>query len=159
MSGASIPALSQLADDEANFIYNAEILQLPVRKAAELAGMPASKIYDEHIKSLRELVRAELNSQVNISREDVVRGMSEAVNRARLLGEPMTEIIGWEKIAKLLGYDAPQKIEITSHSTMEVIQNNLRGLSDAELTKFLGAGNVIDADFYEIPAQKLISQG
>lgn len=159
MTGASIPALSQLSDDEANFVYNVEILQLPTRKAAELAGMPAYKIYDDHIKSLRELVRAELNSQVNISREDVVRGMSEAVNRARLLGEPMTEIIGWEKIAKLLGYDAPQKIEITSHSTMEVIQNNLRGLSDAELTKFLGAGNVIDVDFYEIPAQKLISQG
>ena len=40
-----IPAsFSHLTPDEAEFVYNVEILGLPVRKAANLAGMSATKI-------------------------------------------------------------------------------------------------------------------
>lgn len=153
MNALSLPH-SNLTDDEANFVYNVEILELPTRKAAELAGMPASKIYADHVKQARDIVRAEINAGYNISKADVVRGYRDAVDRARLLGEPMTELVGWEKIAKILGYDTPQKIDINISSTIEVVQSNLRSMSDQDLSKLVGANDVIDAEFYEVTPKK-----
>lgn len=152
MSAIEIEALKELADDEANFVYNVEVLELPTKKAAELAGMEAHKIYAAHVKQAREIVRAELNSRVNITKEDVIRGMAEAVNRARLLGEPMTEIIGWEKIAKIMGYEQPQKHEVNLTASIGALQSTMRSLSDSELSKLVHADNVIDAEFYLVQA-------
>lgn len=150
MSALEIEALSTLADDEANFVYNVEILNLPTKKAADLAGMPASKIYAPHVKQARDLVRAELNSRVNISKDDVVRGMRDAIGRAQILGEPMTEIVGWEKIAKLLGYEAPQKHDVNVTATIEALQGNLKSLPDSELSKLVNANDIIDVEFYTV---------
>lgn len=152
MSAIEIEALKELADDEANFVYNVEVLELPTKKAAELAGMDAHKIYAAHVKQAREIVRSELNSRVNITKEDVIRGMAEAVNRARLLGEPMTEIIGWEKIAKIMGYEQPQKHEVNLTASINALQSTMRTLSDGELSKLVHADNVIDAEFYLVQA-------
>lgn len=66
----------------------------------------------------------------------------------------MTELVGWEKIAKILGYDTPQKIDINISSTIEVVQSNLRSMSDQDLSKLVGANDVIDAEFYEVTPKK-----
>jgi hypothetical protein len=150
VSALEIEALSTLADDEANFVYNVEILNLPTKKAADLAGMEAHKIYAPHVKQAREVVRAELNSRVNISKDDVVRGMRDAIGRAQILGEPMTEIVGWEKIAKLLGYEAPQKHDVNVTATIEALQGNLKSLPDSELSKLVNASDIIDVEFYVV---------
>lgn len=142
--------MSQLTDDEANFVYNVEVLELPTKKAASLAGMDASKIYAGHIKQARDLVRAELNSRINLSKEDVIRGMHDAIGRARIMSEPMTEIVGWEKIAKLMGYEAPQKHEVNVTATIQALQSNLKSLPDSELSKLVDANGVIDAEFYMV---------
>ena len=152
MSALEIEALKTLADDEASFVYNVEVLGLPTKKSADLAGMEAHKIYAPHIKQAREIVCAELNSRVNLSKEDVIRGMHDAVGRARILGEPMTEIVGWEKIAKLLGYEAPQKHEVNVTATIEAMQGSLKSLPDSELSKLVNAGDIIDAEFYLVNA-------
>lgn len=152
MSGNDIATLLPpgMTEDEANFLYNVEVLGLPARKAASMAGMPVTKISAPHIIQSRELVKKSMRGAMQITKEDVVYGMSDAIYRAKLLCEPMTEIIGWEKIAKLLGYDQPQKIDINIHASIEVQQQQVRGMSDAELIKHLGAGAIIDAEFYEL---------
>lgn len=143
------PALpSHLTNEEAQFVYNVEVLGLPARKAADMAGMPAAKMSAPHILQARELAKRDLRGSVALTKEDVVHGMHEAIGRAKILAEPMTEIIGWEKIAKLLGYDTPQKIDVNIHASLEVLQSHVRGMSDEELAKLLGANSVIDGDFY-----------
>jgi hypothetical protein len=149
-----LPAFSGLTQDEALFVYNVECLQLPVKKAAQLAEMSLTKINKPHIMQARELAKRELRGNVNFTKEDVIHGIHDAVGRARILAEPMTEIIGWEKIAKLLGYDQPTKIDINISQSVEALQKNIRGFDDATLVKALGADSIIDAEFYEIQDRK-----
>lgn len=139
-----------LTEDEVNFVYNVEILGLPARKAASMAGMPPGKIAAPHIIQSRELAKRALRGVLQITREDVVHGYMEAVGMAKQLADPLTMIVGWEKTAKLLGLEAPQRVDINVTASVEVAQTRVKTMSDAELAQALGADRVIDAEFYEV---------
>ena len=137
-----------LTSEEANFVYNTEVLNLPARTAARMAGMPVSKIAAPHIIQAREVAKKALQGHLAITKEDIVHGYKEAIDMAKILAEPMTMIVGWEKVAKILGHDQPQRVDINIHASVEVQKNVIRALSDDELVRQLGADNVIDAEFY-----------
>jgi hypothetical protein len=60
--------------------------------------------------------------------------------------------MGWEKIAKIAGLDAPQRIDVNVTASMTVLKQHVRALPDAELARLVGGtGSVIDADFYPVP--------
>ena len=141
---------TQLTSEEENYVYNVEVLGLPAKKSAMLAGMPVGSLNSPHIIQAREAVKRELRGALQITKEDVVHGYREAIDRARILSEPMTEIVGWEKISKILGYDTPQKVDVNITASLENMKDYVRTLSDSDLTKMLGAGGVIDADFYVV---------
>jgi len=138
-----------LTSEEANFVYNVEVLNLPARTAAKMAGMPPTKVVARHIVQARELARRAMQGHLAITKEDVVHGYKDAVDMARVLAEPLTMLVGWEKIAKILGYDQPQRVDININASVEVQKNVVKSMSDEELVRQLGAGNVIDAEFYE----------
>lgn len=140
-----------LEQEEAEFIYNVEVLDLPTKKAAQLAGLPYGRTQQPHIAQARELVRREIRGNLNVTKEDATFGLKEAIGRARALAEPMTEIAGWDRLIKLHGLDAPQRVDINITASIEVAQRQVRGMTDAELVKSLGAGAVIDAEFYQVP--------
>lgn len=147
---AGIPSLSGLSAEESQFVYNCEVLGLPARKAASMAGLPPTMISKPHLQQARELLKREVRGAVNITKEDVVHGMREAVDRARLLAEPMTEIVGWEKISKLLGYDSPQKVDINITATIDVLKTHVQTMDDAALAELIGSRDVIDGAFYRL---------
>lgn len=149
-------ATSHLDESEANFVYNVEVLGLPVRKAANLAGMNPTKVSAPHIAQARELLKREMRGAMAITKEDVVHGYQEAIHMAKCLADPLTMIVGWEKTAKILGYDQPQKIDVNITASVEVQQKLVKSMSDAELIKSLGAGAIIDAEFVEIGSQAQI---
>lgn len=142
-------ATTGLTNEEAEFVYSVEVLGLPVRKAAQLANMSLGSIGKPHIAQAREVTKRQIRGSMQITREDITFRMLEAIDRARILGEPMTEIVGLDKVAKLNGLDAPQRVDINLRASIEVVQANVRSLSDTELVELLGAGDVIDAEFYE----------
>lgn len=139
-----------LTNEESEFIYNAEILGMPARVAAKRAGLPSAKIVAPHIVQSRDIVRRAVRSTLNISKQDIVNGYQEAVWMAKQQGDALTMMIGWEKTAKILGLEQPTRVDINIHASVEVLQRNARDLSDNELIESLGAGNVIDAEFYEV---------
>jgi hypothetical protein len=148
-ASAQLP-ISGLASEEANFVYNVEVLGLPVKKAASMAGMPLGRLNAPHIIQAREITKRELRGALAITKEDVVFGMTDAIGRARLLAEPLTEIVGWEKVAKILGLAEPQKIDINISASLEVQQKQVKGMTDQELVQMLGAEGIIDAEFYDV---------
>lgn len=139
-----------LTDDEANFVYNVEVLDLPVKKAAQLAGVPASKAVAPHIVQAREIVRNKLRGDLSVTKEDATYGIKEAINRAKIIGDPMVEIAGWDRLIKLHGLDAPQKVDINIKASIDVLSKQVRSMSDSELVKALGVDSIIDAEFYEV---------
>jgi hypothetical protein len=150
VNALSAESLSTLTDVEANFVYNAEVLMLPARKAAEMAGLPFSQIYADHIKQARELVKSEVNQAINLTKADVAQGIYDAIGRAKIIGEPMTEIVGWRDLAKLLGHDTPAKVDINITASIDVVRSQLRQLPDHELSELAGANGIIDAEFYMV---------
>ena len=141
------PGLEQA---EAEFVYNVEVLDLPANKAAQLSGLPYSAVHRPHVIQARELVRKDLRGNLQVTKEDATFGLKDAIHRAKLLAEPMTEIAGWDRLIKLHGLDAPQRVDINITASIEVAQRQVRTMSDAELVKSLGANSVIDAEFYEV---------
>lgn len=145
---ANLPA--GLEQAEAEFVYNVEVLDLPLKKAAQLAGLPLGQTGKPHIAQAREMVRRELRGNLQVTKEDATHGLKEAIRRAVLLGEPMTEIAGWDRLIRLHGLNEPERIDINLKASIEVAQKHVRHMSDADLVRALGAGGVIDAEFYEV---------
>lgn len=143
-----------LTQPEAEFVWNVEVLGLPVRKAASLAGLPPGSMAAPHLQQARELLKREVRGSMAITKEDVLFGIREAIDRARILADPETEIKGWTQVSKMMGFDAPAKVDVNITSSIEVLKGHVRGMSDADLAKALGADHIIDADFYEVGSEK-----
>lgn len=143
---------SHLTQEEAQLVYNIEVLGLPLKRAAELAGIGLSTAYQPHIVQARDIMRKEVQERVRLTKEDVVFGVHDAIGRARVLAEPATEIRGWEVISKMLGYDAPTKVEIDVHHTESIaaVRDHVRQLPESELLRLADAASIIDADFTEV---------
>ena len=65
-------------------------------------------------------------------------------------GKPATEIIGLKEVAKLLGYDSPQKIDINITASLQSLKEHIGSMDDEALAQLAGADRVLDADFYRI---------
>lgn len=106
--------------------------------AAKIAGYSDNKISgtqvarSERVQSVLDEARQALANVTNIRKQDVLEGILSAVDRAKMLGEPATEIRGWTEIGKMLGYYAPEvkRIEI---SDVNRLKGKLEALSDEEL--------------------------
>ena len=114
-----------------------------------MADMPIARMTAPHILQARELTKRELRGAMAITKDDVVHGMHEATMQAKMMGDALTTLIGWEKLAKILGYDQPVKIDINVSASLEVQQKLVKEMTDEELVKMLGADNIIDGEFYE----------
>jgi hypothetical protein len=141
---------SHLDEADANFVYNLEVLGMPVKAAAKLAGVSVGRALQPIVVEARQRLKEELRGVTAITKEDVVYGIREAIDRARIFAEPMTEIVGWEKLAKLLGFNEPEKVDINLKASIEVVQKNMKTIPTPDLVKLLGAGNVIDVEFYDV---------
>lgn len=92
--------------------------------------------------------RAELSSALQITRADAIEGMQDAVNMAKLAGDPMSMIRGWSEIAKMLGLYAPEVKKLELSMTARNLQSKYEAMSDEELLAIAeGRTNVIDGTF------------
>ena len=110
----------------------------PVR-AAELAGFaqPDSMAFklntSEKVQLAIRSAREELSSAAQISRADVIDGIMEAINLARLAAEPATMIKGWTEVGKILGHYAPDVKRIEMNIGQKRLQSKYEAMSDADL--------------------------
>ena len=110
-------------------------------------GRPSPSLVEKSVnvqRALRE-ARDELSSAAQVSRADVIDGMMEAINMARLAADPATMVKGWSEVAKILGHYAPEvkKVEITDNQKR--IQHKFTSMSDEELLR------AIEGDFEVVP--------
>ena len=79
-------------------------------------------------------------ARLRIRREDVLAGLLEAVDQARVQGDPAAMISGWKEIGRMQGYYAPDRVKAEVAVTGNVDMDRLTRLSDAELLKIIAAG-------------------
>jgi transposase len=95
-----------------------------------------------YIKDLQEAHAKRLN----VKREQVIEGLLEAIEHAKMMNEPATEMRGWEAIAKMQGYNAPERrIHDLSEDAKRMV-DQMRGMDDDEIAKMAGMGDVIELE-------------
>ena len=138
-----------LTHEETEYVYNVEVLGLPVKKAARLAGMDLRRINADHVMAARTQVRDSFSRAQSITKESVTNMLMEAIDRAKTLAEPMTEIAGIDRLIKLHGLDE-KKPDPNINVTINVMRDQVSRMSDRELVESLGVGNIVDGDFYVV---------
>ena len=79
-------------------------------------------------------------TRLSLRREDVLAGLLEAVDQARVQGEPMGMIAGLRELAKLMGLYPDSRARVDMAVAVGVNMERLNRLSDAELLKIIAAG-------------------
>lgn len=95
------------------------------------------------VKNALQEARSELESVTTIRRVDVLDGLMDSIEMARILGEPSSMISGWKEIAKIMGYYAPETKRIELSTEQAGVQKKLEMLSDAELLGMLQKRSLI----------------
>jgi len=88
-----------------------------------------------------------------LSPMDVIEGLRVAIDQAKILADPMSQIAGWREIGKMCGFYEPEKkiIEVSDKSKRKFA--DIQRMSDEELMKVLDEeGDVLDVAFTEQPS-------
>jgi hypothetical protein len=141
---------SALTQEEAEFVYNCEVLGLPAKKAAGMAGLAMGNIGKPHLLQAREVLKKEMQARLKISKEDLVNIGMDAIDMARMMSDPETMIKGVAQVSKMMGFDAPQQVNVNHSASVEVLRDHVRNMTDEEIARELGSDTIIDGDFYEI---------
>ena len=93
-------------------------------------------------------VRAETAEAVNITKEDVVRGLKAAADLAATMADPQSMVRAWAEIGKMLGHYAPETKKHI-HELKNPTEESVKGLPDAQL-HLLAHGRVIEGEFERV---------
>jgi phage terminase small subunit len=83
---------------------------------------------------------AEVAANAQLAREAVLRGLLAAIDLARCQGNPAAMIAGWREIAKMCGYYAQERKQITLSGDGHRLRTKLEAMSDAELSAIARVG-------------------
>jgi len=96
------------------------------RSARQIATRLLSKA---DIRVLVQKKQKETEERLQITRDDVIRGLLRAVEEAKEAGSPQGQINAWREIGKMMGYyDQP-----APPAPQDLTEEQVRALSDAEL--------------------------
>jgi phage terminase small subunit len=120
-------------------------------EAARIAGYHPSNVDNvmrqEEVQVYLEEARGQIEDVSTLRRVDVLNIFMEAIDMARTLADPSQMINGADKVAKMMGYYAPETLKLEVEQNSKSLSNKFRQLSDAELYEIAaGRAKVIDGE-------------
>lgn len=83
-----------------------------------------------------------------MTKKKVIDGFLEAIDMARIKGDPMSMISGWREIGKMCGFYEPSKTQIEISMNGQLLLHKLNTMSDEELLKLAeGDQTVLEGEF------------
>lgn len=143
-----------LSPRERRFLDNMRAGMDP-RPAAQAAGWADPKTALWRLEH-RPLVQQELGKiyaaarrKANITRDQVLQGFKDAIDDAKLAGDPATQIKGWTEIGKMCGFYAPEEKKVTVDIQATELAKQIDSLSTEELLRLAKQDSleVIEAEF------------
>ena len=129
-----------------------------IRTAAKLAGYTTNggEVWrttgNPDFVALVKKLQKKNEHMADISRKRVLDGFLEAIEQAKMLAEPMTQIAGWRELAKMCGYYAPEVKTLNVNVTSQRLLTQLETLSDKDLLELIEQ----DAEVIEGEARELL---
>lgn len=87
----------------------------------------------EAVRQALQSARSELSSAAQMKRADVLLIFLDAVELARIAGDPTAMVAGAREIGKMLGLYAPEKKEVELTMGQARLRTQYEGMSDEEL--------------------------
>lgn len=119
---------------EEKFVENVVLYGMTAAAAARHAQCQPTVAYKPTVIAAIAAMRAENAAKMEVTRDKVLNGLQDAIERARVMGEPLTEIAGWREVAKVAGlYDSkPAGKDLTDKQ--KHFLDKISEMSDEELT-------------------------
>ena len=128
---------------------------LPKAAALARAGYTPStdvrKMIDDNpnMRNYANYLQEQERKKWSVTREQVTQGMMEAINDAKVLEEPNTQINGWRELGRLHGLYAPEEKKVTLSAEKSERLRQIEEASDEALLDMAEAP-VIEGDFEQI---------
>jgi len=139
-----------------NLYVQARASGMPHSASLAAAGLSHSGQRTEKMMLARPAVAAALEAeqkkfqqQCKYKRDDVLNGLSEAIEQAKMQADPTAQIAGWREIAKICGFYAPETKKIELGGSARRLLARFESLSDDELLQ-IAEGDVIDGEFTDV---------
>lgn len=119
-------------------------LGIPQERAAEDAGLTwkQAQLFEKgpvfEVLYRKEVAKAD--QRFTFSLNEVLKGLSEAVELAKAVSEPASMVAAWREIAKIMGYYAPERKLVHLTAEGNITMTTMRQLSDEELLKLASQG-------------------
>ena len=144
----------ELSKQQAIFVAARE-RGIPRRESAIMAGykvdksgkVPAQIEAGKAVQDALTRARAEMQAKTGITKEEVLQGLKDAAEMARVMADPQAMVRAFSELGKMLGFYEPEK-KVVQHEMGKQTMEALRMLSDEELLK-LAKGRVIEGEVLE----------
>lgn len=103
--------------------------------------------FQHHLEELRR----ETSELITVTKPKIVEMFMEAIQEAKLMSDPSTQIKGLREVGLMLGFYAPEERKITYSSDEKAVRQKLSEMSEKELLELAGkSANVIEGDFRRV---------
>lgn len=145
-----------LTDKQKIFVKNI-MKGVPQGQAARLAGYnwPAQdarqQLESPRVQAALRYQQKKHEKASDMTRKKVMDGFSEAIEMAKLQGDPSVMVNGWREIGRMCGYYAAEKKVIDVNITAKRAVDKLETLSDSELLEMIeDDSDVIEGEASEV---------
>jgi hypothetical protein len=84
--------------------------------------------------------RARFEAAASMTRKKVIDGLTEAIQMAKVQGDPTAMIMGWRELGRMCGYYEAVKHQVAISVTGQVTHQAIRALSDEDLLRLADEG-------------------
>ena len=119
------------------------------KQAKEVPGCSGTEKTVETIRHQLQPARRWLTNTTQITRLDVIEGVIDGIEMARMQGDSGNVIKGWTEVGKILGHYAPEVKKIELSMEQGRLKSKFEALSDEELLA-IQEGRVIDGECQEV---------
>ena len=84
--------------------------------------------------------QAEDAARLSIQRNDVLNGLLQAAEMAKLQCDPAGMVAAWKQVGHLMGFYSPERIKVDMSVQGQTVVNQLERRSDAELLALMASG-------------------
>jgi hypothetical protein len=109
------------------------------------SGGSESVLTRPYVKDMIAAARARTAEENQITRATVLDGLKEAIDLARIIGDPAVMVAGWREIGKMCGFYEAVKVKVDMSGNAVAFSAKLMQLSDEELLRLAG-GETIEGE-------------
>jgi hypothetical protein len=133
--------------EEGERFVEAKMAGLNDRQAKLVSGVGSTDT--EAIRHQLTVARSWLRNTTQITRLNVIEGVVDGIEIARMQGDAGNVIKGWTEVGKILGHYAPEIKKIELSMEQGRLKSKFEALTDEELLA-IAQGSVIDGECEEI---------